>query len=125
MSRRAQVNLDWADDTYSFRLRIKELIELDELCDAGPAHMHQACLSGTWRVKHVRETIRLGLIGGGMTPRDALNLVRKYVDERPLTESVLVAEAVLMAAIIGVPEDEAPKKPEPEAETESLSQGGE
>jgi len=97
---------------------------LDEACNAGPGFMHRSIVEGTWRVSYVRETIRLGLIGGGLEPTKALKLVRTYVDDRPLAESILTAEAILMAAIVGAPEEDEPKKPQPEAETQTLSQTG-
>ena len=69
----------------------------------------------------LRETIRLGLIGGGMDPLDALVLVKRYVDDRPLMENVLPAWRILSAALMG-PEDDAPgKEAAPAAATESAS----
>ena len=62
----------------------------------------------------VREILRLGLIGGGMKPFEALAMVKRYVEERPLLESMLVAAAVMQAALAGVPDDPVGK---PQAET--------
>jgi len=101
----ASVTLIWADGEYPFRLPIKQLEELQDKCDAGPSELYNRLEDGRWRVADLRETIRLGLIGGGMTPAEAFVKVRRYVDERPLLESVPVARAVLLAALIGVPED--------------------
>lgn len=108
MSRLAQVTVTWADDDYTFRLPIKQLIELQELCDAGPSFIMARLQQGAWTVQDVRETIRLGLIGGGMEPTQALKLVRSYVDDQPLLQNAIVAEAVISAAIVGVEEEEAP-----------------
>lgn len=54
---------------------------------------------GDWRVDDVREPIRLGLIGGGMTPTDAWLAVARYVDTRPLTEHIGLAAAILIKAL--------------------------
>lgn len=112
MSRLAQIRLTWADDDYIFRLPIKQLIELQEACDAGPSYIMARLEQNAWKVEDVRETIRLGLIGGGLKPEQALKLVRNYVDERPLLESAIVAQAIIAAAIVGVEEEQPPGKPE-------------
>lgn len=106
MSRSASIPLIFGDGEYTFRLAIGQLNELDEKCDAGPMEQMARLQGGTWRLKDLRETIRLGLIGGGLAPADAFRMVRRYVDDRPLAESVPIAQAVLYAAVIGDPGDE-------------------
>lgn len=105
MSRDASITIAWADGEHRFRLAIGQLRELQEKCDAGPAEIAARLSNGRWRLNDVRETIRLGLIGGGMAPGDAHKLTVRYVDERPWLESVQPAQAVLMAALVGVPEE--------------------
>lgn len=51
------------------------------------------------------ETIRLGLIGGGEAPAEALRLVSTYVPIRPLSEAHLLALDILTDLWIG------PEKP--------------
>jgi hypothetical protein len=65
--------------------------------------------------------LRLGLIGAGMIPDRALTLVQRYVDDRPWSENVLPAQAVIIAAMIGVPGDELEKKEPAEQTKESRS----
>ncbi len=115
MSGLGQVNLTWGPGEATFRLRIKELIELDDIVGVGPQAMLTALADGTWRTRYVRETIRLGLIGGGMPPVDAHKLVVQYVDGRPLLESVLTAQAILAAALVGRPEEDEQRKKPPAA----------
>lgn len=70
-------------------------------------------IGGDWRVEDVRETIRLGLIGAGMTPTDAFGLVTRYVDDlarSPLVDNVGIAAAILHHALTA-PEGEKPGKP--------------
>lgn len=114
----ARVTLTWADGDRTFRLPVAQLLELQEKTDAGPLELFLRIHSGRWRVQDLRETIRLGLVGGGAKPAEAVALVRRYVDERPLAESVPVALEVLQAAISG-PEDEAPGKPAAAMETDA------
>jgi hypothetical protein len=70
-------------------------------------------VGGDWRVEDVRETIRLGLIGAGMTPTDAFIAVSTYVDQVdkfPLIDNVGVAAAILHHALTA-PEGEKVGKP--------------
>lgn len=106
MSRDARVELDWADGTYAFRLAWAGLAELQEKTNAGPYVVLQRIMGGTWRIEDIAHTIRLGLIGGGMTPVEALKKVRTYVEERPPLENLITAQAVLMAALYGAPEED-------------------
>lgn len=101
-----ETTFDWADGTYKFALRLKELEELQEKADSGPLALFSRVRDEKWCVGDLRETIRLGLIGGGTEPGRALTLVRRYVDGRPLIESTMPALAILAAAIWGVADDQ-------------------
>lgn len=103
--RDATVTFDWADGTYSFRLAWGQLAELQEKCDAGPYVVLQRLHSGEWRVEDISNIIRLGLIGGGMEPSPALKLTRTYVEARPPMESLIPAQVILSAALMGAPEE--------------------
>ncbi len=106
MSRDARVELDWADGTYAFRLAWAQLAELQEKTNAGPYVVFARLESDVWRIEDIAHTIRLGLIGGGMPPTDALKKVRTYVEERPLLESVPLAKTILQVALVGAPEED-------------------
>jgi Phage tail tube protein, GTA-gp10 len=110
MSADGSTTLLWADGEYKFRLRIKELRELQDKCDAGPAQIMMRLVQHTWRVDDILQSIRLGLIGGGASPTDALLLVKRYVEDRPLAENVVIAAEIVAAAISGDPKDDAAKK---------------
>lgn len=114
MSPDARVTVAWGDSpAMTFRLAIAQIFELEEKCGIGIAALHRRVQSGDWYARDLVETIRLGLIGGGTLPVPALRLVARYVEARPLLESVPVAEVILMSALIGVPSD-----PLPAGETE-------
>ncbi|SCX88407.1 gene transfer agent family protein [Paracoccus tibetensis] len=123
MSRNAQVTLDWADGTYPFALKIDQLAELQDRTGAGPWYIQWALEAALMAralgvpppkdasPAYVIETIRLGLIGGGMEAIAALKKVRDYVGPGQINENIQTAFAIIGVALQGVPEDE-PEKPE-------------
>lgn len=98
-----RVDLEWADGTYPFCLPLAQLEELQTLCDAGPMVIAQRLEQGLWTSKEVYHTLRLGLIGGGMAPTEALRKTKLYVlaEDRPWAENVPFAHAVISAVIFG------------------------
>lgn len=97
-----QVTLAWADGTYLFCLKLAQIEELQTHCDAGPMVIADRLQHGRWQTQDVYQTLRLGLIGGGMAPVDALRLVTLYgPPTRPIAESVLPALSVLNAVLFG------------------------
>lgn len=112
MSRDASITLTWADGDFKFRLGWGELEELQEKTDAGPYVVLQRLHNGTWRVQDISNVMRMGLVGGGMAPDQAIQKVRYYVEQRPPMESVHHALVVLSAALMGAPDE---KLGEPEA----------
>ncbi len=111
MSRNASITFEWADGEYTFRLPIAQVEELQEKTGCGPYFLFNRIAEGQWRIADLRETIRLGLIGGGLEPIKARTLVLRYVDDRPYAESIKPAQAILGAALIGAPDGEKPGKP--------------
>ncbi|MGU3495933.1 gene transfer agent family protein [Xanthobacteraceae bacterium A53D] len=115
----ATITMPWADGTHAFRLPINQLLELQEKCNAGPVEIFDRLQLRTWRVQDVREVIRLGLIGGGKDTYASLALVSRYVDDRPLLESVPVAAQILAAALMGPAEEEGTSTGKPMAGEEA------
>lgn len=102
------VNIGWSNGENEFCLaKIGLMIALEEKTGVPIAQVFTRLLEGRWGVQDVRETIRLGLMGGGMSANEALQTVKIHVDENPngLTPSVLVAIEVLKAVMVGVPRD--------------------
>jgi len=120
-NRNGSVELDFGDGTYSFRLGWGDLQKLQEACDAGPFAIFNRLGDMSFKVQDIREILRLGLIGGGQEPAKALQLVREYVEERPMLENVPIAQAVLGAALVGAPEEETEKKPHAAEEKKTAS----
>lgn len=115
----ASVTIPFGDGEHTFRLAIGELRELQDKVGIGPAALLDRLAQKRWLADDARETIRLGLIGAGLDPLQAMKLVRRYVDERPWGESVPIAVRILVAAIIGPAEDPAGKHPAEEAATQA------
>lgn len=109
-----RIELAWADGDYVFDLPLGEIRELQEKVGIGAVGLCRR-LNADPRVDDIRETIRLGLIGGGMEPAKALKLVKAYIDERVPMHSQAVAYAVILAWINGAPAVK--KKPEPQTQT--------
>jgi hypothetical protein len=105
MSRDAQITFPWADGDFTFRLGWGELELLQEACNAGPYVILNRLYDESWRLGDISHTLRIGLMGGGMKPVDALNKVRAYVENRPPMENLVFAQAVLSAGLVGAPEE--------------------
>lgn len=115
MSRDASITLDWAEGTHVFKLGWGELEKLQEApgVDAGPYVVLGRLTSGAWQMQDIEHVIRLGLIGGGATPTEALRLVKSYVKDRPPMESLFLAQGILTAACVGAPDEDGSKKNAP------------
>lgn len=128
MSRSGEIALAWGDRERTFRLTVADWEKVQEKCDAGPAEIlarlapvftaRAAGLSygqivaggylGSWRIHDVREPLYRGLMRGeGLDATAAGKVIRDLVDERPLIESVAIAYEVVLASIIGAPDEPA------------------
>lgn len=83
--------------------------ELEKLTGVGIGALCLRLPHGDFRIVEIVETIRLALIGGGMSPQDAAHLVETYAKPRPLTETFPLAARILFRLWNG-------KDPEPEAQ---------
>lgn len=121
MSAFGTIILEFGDGEYPFCVApYAQIFELQEKCGitavaaddsrilipSGPKEIYDRLRLGSWRVADYRETIRLGRIGGGAAPVEALQFVKRYVDARPAVESVEVAWRILAAMLVGPPGDE-------------------
>ena len=89
-------------------LRIGELIALQEKLGVGPQVLATRFYVGEWTVQDVVETIRLALIGGGMTQKDAFDLVNRNVVSGYLGDYAAIAGQTIYAAISGVEDEDMP-----------------
>lgn len=103
--------ITWAGGEHEFALRIEHLRALQDKCDAGPMHVLQRLSTGQWLVDDVLQPIRIGLEGGGLEKAEAIKLVRRHVEDLPITRAVLLAQAVLQSALFGPGDDPAGESP--------------
>lgn len=93
-------------------------IDPDYLTDAALFDFVRS-VGGDWRVDDIRETIRLGLIGGGMTPSEAYAQVARNIDDQPggLLDHIGLAIDVLHHALVGEEADPVGKQPAETSQT--------
>lgn len=108
MSRSARYTGPFGDGPHDFQLNIAELEELQELTDAGPEEVFHRVSEGRWRVADIRETIRLGLKGGGMAPLKARAMIDRYAASGDLANQKALVTAILAAALVGAPDEDEP-----------------
>jgi len=115
MSATSTITIVWINGEDQFCLgKVGLVFDLEEKCGAGIATIFWRIRNDHWKLNDIRETIRLGLIGGGMTPIDAMKVVNRHIDEpaHGLLPLVLVANAILSAVMEGVRDDPVGKKKE-------------
>lgn len=135
MTPQTGLELEFADGTYLFDLKLPQLAELQEKADCGIFKIYGRVMKGRYLIGEIVvappaegeafdtdlfETIRLGLIGGGrglvggkevqVNALTAKSLVERYCHAAPLKDSWALAAAILGARIEGYTP---PKKAEP------------
>jgi hypothetical protein len=108
----------WAGGEHEFKLTIGDLRALQEKTGRGPEEILSRLAARTWHVDEAVETVRLGLIGGGMSRDDAKRLVSLVVDRDPLVEFRLTAFEVLSRLLYPQEADEPEKPKAPETRPE-------
>lgn len=120
MSADGSIELIWAGETRKFRIAIGEFRGLQEAVNdrrikigaepIGPsALLHLLRTNNAWP-DDVRDTLKAGLVGGGLEFQKTQRLLLRHFDNKPLLEHMKTAFLVLLAALVGVPDDEPSKK---------------
>jgi len=92
----------FGDGEKLFAFPTRELIEeLERKTGHGVGALFRRFKSQDFAFMDVLQVLRLGLIGGGTTPREADMLVALYGIGRPLAESFAVADGVITALFFG------------------------
>lgn len=132
-----KIDLDFGDGLYTFALPLAQIAELQRKTGVGIGALHARMLRGCegrggqvilnpahaeFYASDIVETIRHGLIGGGVglvngaevqvTPLVAKRLIETYVETSPLAVHFNVALSTLIACVVGY---DPPKKEEPAA----------
>lgn len=110
----AEIVLPFGDGEHLFALKWKQIEHLEKLCDASVSEIASRIIGMRPRLADIRNVILLGLEGGGMPPVQALQMVDRYLDGRPIAgigddESPLaVAVKVTSAMWFGIEDITAP-----------------
>ncbi|MBE7183444.1 MAG: gene transfer agent family protein [Methylobacterium mesophilicum] len=92
----------FGDRERTFALPLPQLEELERVTDCGIGEMFFHRIKAlAFRHSDLAQVIRLALIGGGESPKEAAELVAAYVSNRPLGETLPIALAVLEAVMFG------------------------
>lgn len=104
--------VSWPAGEHSFRLGIGELRGVEQRCEAGCAVVLMRLLASQFKIDDVVSTLRLGLIGGGMSEREAQKTVDAALEVASPYALAVTAADVLRRFIMW----ETPDQPgEPEA----------
>ncbi|WP_316394929.1 gene transfer agent family protein [Bradyrhizobium sp. 33ap4] len=94
----------FADGEHTFQLTPKLITELETKC--GPiGALFNRVNHRAFSQSDLSETIRIALVGGGMAPKRAAELVAAYVDGRPIAESYPIASKILERVWFGAPNE--------------------
>lgn len=103
-------SFDWGDGRQTFRLTHKEIAELEAKIDRGLMWLYRELERYEAKHDHIRHVFRLGLIGQGMEPPKAIQLVRHNIDERPnLIYNAECAKLILLPVLLEPKGDSLPK----------------
>ena len=119
-----ECTLFFGDGDYPFRLNLKGIASLQTKVQACIGAIYARVLSGVYYEHDLIETVRHGLIGGGMAPKEANDLIKAYGDIMPLEDWHNLAANVLTVAVHGYNADGgegAGKKSMAQTEMDSLT----
>lgn len=105
MAMDGSVEFEWGSGLHKFRLGLDEARELQIKTGVGPYRLMRRIADGDWMIDDLRETIRIGMIGGGAAPGAAMNEIRIYFDKQPKTKHIEPALRILHAFHIGVDDE--------------------
>ncbi|QOZ76724.1 gene transfer agent family protein [Bradyrhizobium sp. CCBAU 53351] len=100
----------FGDGEHTFRLTKREIEELQVKCGSGIGAIANRLFARNFAQADINETIRLALIGGGMTPKRAHELIATYVEGRPLIETYELAAKILERTLCGNPNEKETSK---------------
>ena len=85
----------FGDAEYSFALTDDMITELERLSGVGIGALYMRAVGMQFSIADIVQTIRLGLIGGGMNPQRAKTLTDTYAANRPMSETFPLALDIL------------------------------
>lgn len=100
MTNSSEITAFFGDQEYQFRLTPDLVVEFERQAGAGIGLVSKRVFAGQFMIRDLIEVIRLGLIGGGVTPKRAKELTDTYCN-RPVMEYAPLAIDVLSALMLG------------------------
>lgn len=93
----------WKGGEHTFKLRIGEFRALQSATGVGPLFLLGRIAGSQWFVDDIIETVRLGLIGGGVEDTAAKKLVDKVLVDNPteIFKHAPLALYILKASLMG------------------------
>lgn len=93
-----EVKQFFGDAEHVFKLDPAMIVELERKASAGIGLIARRFLAAEFTHTDLTETLRLGLVGGGMDPQDAAALVDLYAERLSITRLYECALPVIEAA---------------------------
>lgn len=87
----------FGDREYTFTLTDDMITELERIADLGIGALYLRAVNMQFKLADLVEVIRLGLIGGGVSPEKAARLTDTYGRNRPIDELYPLALDILDA----------------------------
>ncbi|WP_417724211.1 gene transfer agent family protein [Salipiger sp.] len=91
----------FGDGLHTFALTDPMIAELERISDLGIGALYRRAVQMQFRLCDLTEIIRLGLIGGGAAPQDAMRLTDTYARNQPLDRLYPLALDILDARWCG------------------------
>jgi len=98
----AELITEWAGKDRLFRLDFGGVLDLEEALNDAIGAIFLRLSSGRFYAKDSYHTIRLALIGGGMSKVEARQLVDSRFDAYPLADLSALAGEILIALMVGI-----------------------
>lgn len=98
----------FGDGEKTFALPADQILELERKTGTGIGTIYSRTMTGQFQFGEIMEVIRLGLIGGGTSPKEAQALVDAYARPTPIIEAFQLAADILEARWSGKVEAPAP-----------------
>ena len=114
--------ITWLGGSHAFGFQIGELRALQDETNSGPGEVLSRLNAGSWRVDDITSTLRLGLVGGGLSDADASAVITRVTagSDANWFTLALTASSVLSSGLFGNP-DAPPEKPEGESLEDGIS----
>lgn len=131
MSADGSVELIWGDGPNIFRLAIGQFRELQDKVNTrrlsigaspvGPLTLLKALQANDAWPDDARDVLRIGLVGGGKTVERAHRMMTLFFDPTPPLTHMRAAHAVLLAGLVGSPDEPMDSKKKIETEAAGTS----